>query len=756
MKQRFTVTGMSCSACSQAVEKAVKRVEGVTSVSVSLTAGTMLCTYNSEGPNEAIDKEIVQSVKRAGFGAEVYKGENVSRETSAKEKQRRAEKKKVAARLIASAVFLIPLMYITMGHMLSLPFTEELRMPQNGVKFLLLQLILTLPVLVLGRSFFIKGFKSLFKGSPTMDTLVSIGASAAVIYSAVMLVIVWCASVKGDFVKIGEIISKGVYFESAAMVLTLVTVGKFLEARAKEKTTGAVSRLKNLVPERATVLKNGEEVSVSVKDLALGDIVILKQGETSPIDGVVEGGTSSIDVSALTGEGIPVDVLAGSEIMAGSICLDGAIQVRATQVASQTTLSKMISLVEEAEATKAPAQRLADKISGYFVPFVIGIALITGVIWLIASKDIGFALERCVSVLVVSCPCALGLATPVAVTAAMGRCASRGILIKSADVIEALEKTQVVFLDKTGTVTVGEPNVTYVALAEGVNRLDFIDVALTLEANSSHPLGKAIAKYAQNNGGKSRINSNFTAIFGKGAVTEGENGVIIGGNRLLMEEYKIPVESLQHSVDEMEARGETVIYVAEGARLLGVAGISDPPRYESRGVVSELKEMGLEVVMLTGDSTAAGNAVGKKVGIEKVICRVLPGDKEKIIREYEAQGKKTVMVGDGVNDSPALAAAGVGVSLGGATDIAVDAAQVVLMNSSLKDLPGLISFSHRAVKIIKENLFWAFFYNVLCIPLAAGALYNLLGVSLSPMAAAGAMSISSLFVVLNALRLYRK
>ena len=745
MKQQFKVTGMSCAACSAAVEKAVRRVEGVREASVNLLEGRRVCELDSPD----VTQKVIAAVSRAGFGAEVILPE--------KKKEEPPKKSQVPAttdvriRLIVSIICTSLLMYVSMGHMLNLPLTHYFHDPAHAVTFLLLQLLLTLPVLYVNRLFFIRGIPALFRGAANMDSLVSMGSAAAVIYGVVLFFAAGEALGRGDLEAVHGYISN-LYFESSAMILTLVTVGKLMEERAKGKTGKALERLVDLSPKTARVIREGREMEIDAASLAVDDIIVLRPGEAVPADGIIIEGQSSFDRSALTGESIPVDMTVGDTVTTATVNISGSVRFRATRVGEQTTLSRIIGLVREAGATKAPAARLADKISGIFVPTVMAIAAVATAVWLIISRDVGFSLSIGISILVVSCPCSLGLATPVAVTVAIGRSATDGVLIKSAEALEILHSADTFVFDKTGTLTEGKPAVTDLWAADGVETERLIYLAAAVEAPSEHPLSRAVTEYYQTTPATC---VGFEAVFGKGVRGRVDGLEVQGGNRAFMEQLGVDITATATRADEMAEQGKTPLYFAADGALLGIMAVADTPRADSAAAVKALTDAGVRVVMLTGDNAKTAEAIRAKLGITEAISDVLPEDKEAVIRRIQSEGHRVVMIGDGINDSPALTSADVGISPASATDIAIDSADIILMNNSLTQVPATLKYSCRVMRNIKQNLFWAFFYNSMGIPVAAGVLYGA-GILLSPMLASAAMSLSSLFVVTNALRLYKK
>lgn len=746
--QQFIVTGMSCAACSARVEKAVSKVEGVTSCSVSLLTNSM----GVEGT--AADQAIIQAVEAAGYGASV-KGEaaehsGASSMAAEEEMLKDHDTPVLKRRLLASLGFLIVLMYFSMGHMMwgwPLPAFFE----NNHIAMGLVQLLLTGIVMVINQKFFISGFTSLAHRAPNMDTLVALGSTAAFGYSTYALFAMTDAQVKGDMEMVMHYMHE-FYFESAAMILTLITVGKMLEARSKGKTTDALKGLMKLASKTAVVERNGQEVTVPIEQVKKGDIFLVRPGENVPVDGVILEGTSALNEAALTGESIPVDKKPGDVVSAATLNQSGFIRCEATRVGEDTTLSQIIQMVSDAAATKAPIAKIADKVSGVFVPAVITIAVITMIVWLLAGESVGFALARGISVLVISCPCALGLATPVAIMVGNGMGAKNGILFKTAVSLEETGKVQIVALDKTGTITNGEPVVTDMVPAEGVTEESLLALAASLEKRSEHPLAKAILKYV----GEQQLTvedvSEFEALPGNG-LTAVRNGVkLAGGNYAFIRTQTEVSEDLLKQSEVLAEQGKTPMFFAENGRLAGIIAVADTMKEDSRQAVSELRNMGIRVVMLTGDNERTARAIGAQAGVDDVIAGVLPDGKESVIRKLQQYGK-VAMVGDGINDAPALTRADMGIAIGAGTDVAIDAADVVLMKSRLSDVAAAVRLSRATLRNIHENLFWAFFYNVIGIPLAAGVWIPIFGWTLNPMFGAAAMSLSSFCVVTNALRL---
>ena len=745
-KKKFSVTGMSCAACSAAVEKAVGRLDGVESAQVNLLAKSMVCVYDESKTGA---DAVIAAVEKAGFGA----AELAERERTAAPKKEKAAAgdgfTAIRTRLWVSIVFLVLLMYVSMGHMLGLPLPSFLHGTQNALPFAFLQFLLTLPVLYVNRKFYFNGFRALAHRAPNMDSLVAVGSAAAMLYGVIAIFMIGAALGRGDWDTV-ERYRTNLYFESAAMILTLVTVGKFLEERSKGKTGAAIAKLLDLSPKTATVLRDGEERVIPAEEILTGDVVLLKPGERVPVDGVVLEGSSAVDQSALTGESIPVTKDEGKAVMSASVNMTGFLKIRATRVGQDTTLARIVALVEEASSSKAPISKLADKVSGIFVPAVMAIAVVAGAAWLLAGRGVEDALNACISVLVISCPCALGLATPVAIMVSTGRCAQMGILIKSAEALELLHAADTVVLDKTGTITVGKPSVTdVVECASG--RL--LPVAAALEKKSGHPLADAVVRYAAD--AEPAEVSAFTDVTGKGIRGIIDGRPCYGGSGAYMEELGVDVSAVREQAQRFAEDGKTPLFFACETELLGVIAAADTVKETSAAAIRRMKADGCEVIMLTGDNETTANAVRRKLDLDRVIADVLPQDKERVVRELQAEGRKVIMVGDGINDSPALARADIGIAIGSGADIAVEEADVVLMKSDLNDVPTAIECSRQTMRNIKQNLFWAFFYNTLGIPLAAGALYPVWGITLNPMIGAAAMSLSSLFVVTNALRLYR-
>ncbi|HIT28309.1 MAG TPA: heavy metal translocating P-type ATPase [Candidatus Faecousia gallistercoris] len=739
MNVKFDITGMTCAACAARVEKAAKSVSGVDSAEVNLLANTLRAELS--GPD--VTQAVISAVEKAGYGA-VASG---TQKAPKPENPQAKTLKEMKTRIIWSAIFLIILMYFTMGHMIGLPLPHVLHGPENAMVFALLQFFLTLPVVFLNRSYYTRGCKALWHRSPNMDSLIAVGSGAALLYGVIALFRMAWATGNGVW-SLVEHYRDNLYFESAAMILTLITLGKFLETRAKGKTGDAIRQLMDLAPETATVYRNGKEIEIPASQVQVGDTVLVRAGGRIPVDGTVLEGRASIDQSALTGESVPVEKGPGDPVAAATINTAGFLKFRADKVGEDTTLSQIIRLVEEAGGSKAPIARLADRIAGIFVPIVMAIALAAAIIWLLAGEGIEFALTTGISVLVISCPCALGLATPVAIMVGTGQGARNGVLFKSAEALETLSRADTVVLDKTGTLTQGRPQVTDILPVEGSEK-SLLALAAALEQQSEHPFAAAILSRAQEAGIEVAPAEDFHTIPGRGVSGTVKGRRCLAGNRQMMEEAGIAVPAYP----ELAADGKTPLYFAADKVFLGVIAAADVLKADSAVAVERLQRLGLEVVMLTGDNAATAQAIAGKAGIRRVVSDVLPTEKAGQIQALRDQGHKVMMVGDGINDAPALVTADVGIAIGAGTDIAIDSADVVLLSGSLQDVAVAESLSRATLRNIRENLFWAFFYNVLGIPIAAGALYPAFGLQLSPMLGAAAMSLSSVFVVSNALRL---
>ena len=748
MKQKFDVTGMTCAACSAHVEKAVCKVAGVDGVNVNLLGNSMVVDYD-EGATDA--GQIIHAVEEAGYGASLpaVKGAAAQpRPASGMEEEAAGMKR----RFLTSLIFLAPLFYIAMGHMMGWPLPAFFHDPGNVFVVALIQFLLTLPIMYINDKYYRVGFKTLWHRSPNMDSLIALGSAAAVIYGvAALFQIAWGLG-HGDQARVDKW-SMDLYFESAGMILTLITLGKWLETRSKGKTSQAITRLMDLAPKTAAVQRNGVEVEIPVEEVMMGDLVVVRPGGRIPVDGIVVEGSSSVDESALTGESLPVEKGPGDQVAAATINKSGYFVFRATRVGEDTTLAQMIKLVEEASASKAPIAKLADKVAGVFVPVVIGIALVTAVVWFILTQSIESALTAGVAVLVISCPCALGLATPVAIMVGTGKGAENGILIKSAEALETLHTVRTVVVDKTGTLTQGKPAVTDCIPAAGVTEEELLCVAASLEKPSEHPLADAILTEAEKRNIPLVPIQDFQALSGRGVRGALHGAPVLAGNRAMLEEAGISLEGFGDRGEALAQDGKTPLYFAEHGKILGVVAVADPPKPTSAAAVRGFRELGIDVVMLTGDNRRTAEAVGRELGVTQVIAEVLPQDKEKVVADLQAQGKRVAMIGDGINDAPALARADVGMAIGAGTDVAIESADVVLMKSDLLDAVTAVRLSKKVIRNIKENLFWAFIYNIIGIPLAAGVWFPITGWQLSPMFGAAAMSLSSVCVVSNALRL---
>lgn len=740
--EKFNVGGMTCSACSAHVEKAVTALEGVDECSVNLLTETMTVSYGGKLSAE----KICAAVSDAGYTASVFGGEKKAQAEKPSDK-RRAELKKRGKKLMWSLVFLLPLFYISMGHMMGLPLPGWLHGEENALIFAFTQLLLTLPIAAINSSYFTNGFRSLLRRSPNMDTLIALGAGAALAYGIFAIYMIGWGMGHGDSALVSQY-GMELYFESAGMILTLISVGKYLEARAKGQTSAALEKLMELAPETAVVERGGAEITIPAEEIAAGDIVVVRAGDRVPVDGTVTEGNGLLDQSAVTGESVPVERETGGKVIAASVNTSGYFKMRAEKVGADTTLAQIIKLVGDATATKAPVAKLADKISGIFVPAVIAVAIITAAVWLLLGQGAETALSRAISVLVISCPCALGLATPVAVMVGTGKGAENGVLFKSASALEAAHKVGTVVFDKTGTLTEGKPRVVSVSVFAGEER-EAVAAAAGLEKLSSHPLAEAVCAYAEKTGVQPETAENFRNVFGRGVQGTVSGEQWLAGNRAFMEDNGVVIPQ---NADGKTAPGETPLFVAKSGSLCAVIAAADKPKPEAGTAVRELERLGAEVVMLSGDNAKTAGAVAAELGISRVIADVLPGEKESAVAALQNEGKTVAMVGDGINDAPALARADVGIAIGAGTDIAMETADVVLMKSGVGDVPGAIRLGKAVMRNIRENLFWAFFYNIVCIPLAAGA-FSALGLTLSPMIAAAAMSLSSVCVVLNALRL---
>lgn len=736
MTEQFAVTGMTCAACSAHVEKAVSRLSGVQSAPVNLMLGSMTVTYDEKAVAES---DIIAAVKAAGYGASPASQTDQGQLRRDQDAALRRRKK----HLIWSVVFLVPLFYLSMGHMMGLPLPQVLHM--HPLLLACLQLALVIPILILNRNYFTVGFSRLVKLSPNMDSLVAVGAAAGLVYSLIEMGLLAAGQVSG---------MPDLYFESAGMILTLVTVGKYLEERSRGKTTGAISALLALAPESAMVRRQGQELTIPTEEIVAGDTVIVRQGGRIPVDGVITDGHAAVDESAITGESLPVEKVPGDAVTSATVTSSGYLELRATRVGGDTTLSQIIRLMEEAASSKAPISRLADRISGIFVPAVMAISLTAALLWaFVGGMDVHFCLSIAIAVLVISCPCALGLATPVAIMVGTGQAAQQGILIKSAESLELLHKVQTVVLDKTGTVTMGQPRVTDILCASGVTEEELLCVAASAEKPSEHPLAHAIVEESQARHIPLCPVSGFRSVPGGGIQATLSGEAVPAGNAGYLAQNGVSLAAMEADAHRLAEDGKTPLFFAESGHLLGCIAVADVVKPDSAKAIAALRRMGRRVVLLTGDNQRTANAIARQIGVDQVIAQVLPQDKAKCVAQLQQQGQRVAMVGDGVNDAPALAQADVGLAIGAGTDIAIESADVVLMKSSLLDIPAAMDLSRAVLRNIKQNLFWAFFYNSIGIPVAAGVLYPALHLTLNPMLAAAAMSLSSVCVVSNALRL---
>ena len=736
MTEQFAVTGMTCAACSAHVEKAVSKLSGVQSAPVNLMLGSMTVTYDEKAVTEG---DIIAAVKAAGYGASPASQTDQGQLRRDQDAALRRRKK----HLIWSVVFLVPLFYLSMGHMMGLPLPQVLH--THPLLLACLQLALVIPILILNRNYFTVGFSRLVKLSPNMDSLVAVGAAAGLVYSLIEMGLLAAGQVSG---------MPDLYFESAGMILTLVTVGKYLEERSRGKTTGAISALLALAPESAVVRRQGQELTIPTEEIVAGDTVIVRQGGRIPVDGVITDGHAAVDESAITGESLPVEKVPGDAVTSATVTSSGYLELRATRVGGDTTLSQIIRLMEEAASSKAPISRLADRISGIFVPTVMAISLTAALLWaFVGGMDVRFCLSIAIAVLVISCPCALGLATPVAIMVGTGQAAQQGILIKSAESLELLHKVQTVVLDKTGTVTMGQPRVTDILCVPGVTEEELLCVAASAEKPSEHPLAHAIVEESQARHIPLCPVSGFRSVPGGGIQATLSGEAVLAGNAGYLAQNGVSLAAMEADAHRLAEDGKTPLFFAESGRLLGCVAVADVVKPDSAKAIAALRRMGRRVVLLTGDNQRTANAIARQIGVDQVIAQVLPQDKAKCVAQLQQQGQRVAMVGDGVNDAPALAQADVGLAIGAGTDIAIESADVVLMKSSLLDIPAAMDLSRAVLRNIKQNLFWAFFYNSIGIPVAAGVLYPALHLTLNPMLAAAAMSLSSVCVVSNALRL---
>lgn len=739
---------MTCSSCVAHVEKAVKSLPGINSVNVNLLTNSMDVDFDK---SKTSADEMIKSVSKAGYTARL---KNAAKEQTASQpvnlaKQEQAQMKK---RFIASLCFLIPLFYLSMGHMMHWPLPSFFHQAEHAITFSFTQFLLTLPIVIINYRYFLNGFRNLFRRQPNMDTLIAIGSSAALAYGIYAIYRIGIALGYGDINTVNAF-SMDLYFESAGTILTLITLGKFLESRAKGKTSDAITKLINLQPKTATVVRNNQEQVIPVEDVLIGDIVVVKAGEAIAVDGVVIFGNSAVDEAAITGESLPIEKTSGSKVVAATINKSGYLQVEATKVGNDTTLSQIIRLVEEASSTKAPIARMADKISGIFVPIVISIALIAVTVWLLLGYGVEFALSIGISVLVISCPCALGLATPTAIMVGTGKGASQGVLIKSADALETAHRVDTVVLDKTGTITMGRPEVTDCLASNEFSQQELLTLAASIESLSEHPLAEAIVNKNKEMNYQILPAEHFKAIAGRGLSAKVNNKIVLAGNKLLMEENDINIISALSALEELSQAGKTPLCFSVDGNFAGIIAVADVIKPTSPHAISQLKEMNLDVIMLTGDNKTTAAAIADRCNISNVISGVLPQEKEFVIQKLQKEGKRVAMVGDGINDAPALVRADVGVAIGAGTDIAIESADIVLVKNDLFDVAKMIQLSKATIKNIKQNLFWALIYNSIGIPLAAGIFFGILGWKLNPMFAAAAMSLSSVCVVLNALRL---
>lgn len=748
MKQKFDVIGMTCSSCSSHVDKSVKKLNGINDVNVNLLQNTMVVDFDE---NKIQNEDIIKAVIDGGYNAKI-KGEqknitpNKSNETIADEISQ------MKYRMLVSFGFLIPLMYISMGHMMGFPLPKFFHGSQNALTFAFTQLLLTLPILYVNKKYYKVGFKTLFKGSPNMDSLIAIGSSAAVFYGIFAIYNIGYGLGHNN-ISLVENYSMDLYFESAAMILALITFGKYLETKSKGKTSDAITKLMDLSPKKAFVVRDEMEIEIPIEEVIVGDIVIVKPGQSIPVDGIIVEGSSAVDESALTGESIPVEKHINDKVIGATINKSGYFKFKALKVGNDTALAQIIQLVEDASSSKAPIAKLADKVSGIFVPIVITIAVVATIIWLLLGYPFSFALSIGIAVLVISCPCALGLATPTAIMVGTGKGAENGILIKSAESLETAHTINTVVLDKTGTITEGKPKVTDIILCDGVSEKELLTIAASIEKSSEHPLADAIVEKALENKIDLLPTKNFNSIAGEGISSQIENKKVLAGNLKMMTNNNITMNGYDNIGNNLAQKGKTPLYFSCENKLLGVIAVADTIKKTSKAAIEEFTSMGIDVIMLTGDNKKTAEAIRQQLGITRFIAEVLPQDKEREIRNIQAEGKKVAMIGDGINDAPALARADVGIAIGAGTDVAIESADIVLMKSDLLDAVAAVQLSKAVIKNIKENLFWAFFYNAIGIPLAAGVFYSVLGWKLNPMFGAAAMSLSSVCVVSNALRL---
>ena len=748
MKKTYDVTGMSCSACSAAIERGVRKLDGVEQCDVNLLANKMTVSFDE---NQLTSDKILQTVEQAGYHAEEHGAPAASSKASAAENPMEKQIKTMKTHLIISVVFMLPLFYLSMGHMMGWPLPAFFLGHENTMNFALTQFLLCLPIVIVNGHYFTNGFKNLFRRSPNMDSLIAIGSAAAIVYGVIALYEIGMGLGAHDMVKVHSW-AMNMYFETSAMILTLITLGKYLETRSKGKTSEAIAKLMDLAPKTAWVRRDEEFVEIPVEDVRPGDRLRVKPGQSVPVDGVIVQGSAAFDESAITGESIPVERTVGEKIIGATVNKSGAVEMEATLVGEDTTLSQIIRLVEEASASKAPIAKLADKVSGVFVPVVITIALTAAVIWLLLGESISFAVSIGIAVLVISCPCALGLATPTAIMVGTGKGAENGILIKSGEALETAHSLQTVILDKTGTVTTGKPEVTEVTVL-GASEAALLDAAVSLEAVSEHPLAEAIVRYGQKQNAKIQSVDQFENIAGQGVRALIDGQPTAAGNLRMMQAMGLADKQIEQLHHNAASQGRTPLFIAQSEVVLGMIAVADTIKPTSRAAVAEFKRMGIDVILLTGDNPQVAQAIAAQADIDNVIAEVLPSDKQRVVSQVQAEGRKVAMIGDGINDAPALAQADVGIAIGAGTDVAIESADIVLMKSDLWDAVTAVKLSKAVLRNIKQNLFWALIYNSIGIPLAAGVFIPLLGWKLNPMFGAAAMSLSSVSVVSNALRL---
>lgn len=750
-RKKFNVEGMTCSACVSKIEKEVEKVKGVSRVSVNLLKKTMMVEFVE---NEISEEQILQAVDKAGYKAGFSNTKPGDKKSTRDSNFINDEEKEMKKRLIVSIIFTVPIFYIAMGHMIDWPLPSIFLGDENAMIFAFTQFLLLIPVVIVNWKFYKIGIKALIQKSPNMDTLIAIGSGAAALYGIYAIYRIAYGLGHGDL-KTVHMFSMDIYFESAAVILTLITLGKFLEARAKGKTTSAIEKLINLAPKKAIVIRNDVEYEILSEDVVKGDIVVVKAGESAPVDGTIIEGHGSLDESAITGESIPVEKGIGEKVIGATINRGGYFKMEAVNVGEETTLSQIVKLVDEATSSKAPIAKMADKVSGFFVPLVILISVVSFILWISVGMSFDFALSIAISVLVISCPCALGLATPTAIMVGTGKGATNGILIKSAEALEVAHGVDTIILDKTGTVTEGKPEVTDIIPFDEIEEKDLLQLAYSIEKLSEHPLGDAVVRYCESRGINQLKVTKFEQLEGMGLKADIENNIYLAGNIRLMEKERVEgINSIiEDKADMLADEGKTPLYFARGNKIIGIIAVADVIKETSKAAVEELKKMGIEVILLTGDNEKTAKAIGKQIEVDNIIAQVMPHDKESHVKNIQEKGGKVAMVGDGINDAPALARADVGIAIGAGTDIAIESADIVLMRSDLLDVSTAINLSHKVLRNIKQNLFWAFVYNVIGIPIAAGVFYVSFKLTLSPMIAAAAMSFSSICVILNALRL---